>query len=167
MGYAQRDLLLRNVGDGTYANLPDWRGALTGGPRPSRGAAFGDLDGDGRLDIVVTTRNGLPMLLRNVSDNDGAWTSLTLRGRQGGATAVGAKVEVVTGDRRRYGHVVGGGSFLSQSDRALHIGLGDAIAINAVHVTWLSGLTETFTDVPIRRPVSLTQGRGTPRTRVD
>jgi hypothetical protein len=160
MSYAQRDLLLGGAGDGTFEDLTDRSGALAADPRPSRGAAFGDLDGDGRLDIVVTTRNGPPMLLRNVSDGDGAWTSLTLRGARG-VTAVGARVEVVTGDCRQYGHVVGGGSFLSQSDLALHVGLGDAPAIDAVHVMWPSGLVETFTEVAIRRPVTLTEGHGT------
>ena len=158
--YGQRNLLLVNAGDGTFANRSDKAGPPFGALHPSRGAAFGDLDGDGDVDVVVTNRNGPPQLLRNADDSARAWTRLMLRGVDSNPSAVGARVEVSADGRRQYGHVTGGGSFLSQSDLALHFGIGEAAALDVVTVTWPTGLTEAFRDLPVRRTIAVTEGQG-------
>src|SRR5262249_21237449 len=104
-------------------------------PRMGRGLVVGDIDNDGRLDVLILSPNQPLAYLHNRSEA-GRHVSLRLEGRTSNRDAVGAKVVVVAGGRRRVAQRVGGGSYQSASDSRLHFGLGDADRIEAIEVTW-------------------------------
>ncbi|MPZ19698.1 MAG: CRTAC1 family protein [Luteitalea sp.] len=160
MTWAQRPLLFRNRGGERFEEVP---AAPSGGLATlvsARGAAFGDLDRDGRVDVVLNNHDGAPTLLHNVS-TAGHWLSLRLVGAPGGRRdAIGASVTVRAGDMSWRRDVMSGGSYCSQSDLAVHVGLGRMTRIASITVRWPSGEEEAFSVPGIDRHVTLVQGSG-------
>ena len=109
-----------------------------------RGAAFGDLDDDGDIDIVVNHKDGAPALLRNDSKNENRWIRLELQGTRSNRDAVGARVEVVVGDRTIHRQRKGGYSLESSNDPRLLIGVGRAEEVTRLTVRWPSGAVSTL-----------------------
>ena len=155
--YRQPTLLFRNLGAGTFQDVSDAAGPALQVPRPARGLASGDLDGDGHPEIVIVNVNQPPALLKNVSDGTNAIV-LKLVGIESNRSAIGARVEVSVGRRRLTQAVVGGGSYYSQSDLALHFGLGQANQVEAVRVTWPCGLRQEWTHLDANKRYVLTEG---------
>jgi enediyne biosynthesis protein E4 len=145
----QANLLLLNKGDGTYV------GVDVGTPALHRGAAFGDLDGDGRIDVVVTRLNQPPLLLRNTGGDGRNWLMLQLRGRASNRDAVGAKVRVRAGGVDQFNHVTGSVGYASTSQLAVHIGLGNAAVAEEVEVTWPSGKKQVLREVKANQFLSI------------
>jgi hypothetical protein len=116
----------------------------------ARGAAFGDLDNDGDLDVVISRLDKLPAVLLNESPPR-PWIRLELIGRRSNRSAIGATVEVHAGDRVLHRQVKGGGSYLSANDPRVLIGLGDADRVESVEVRWPSGGRSTLSDPVMRR----------------
>ena len=108
-------------------------------PRIGRGLAAGDLDGDGRPEIVALPEDGPLAVLRNRTERPGSWLRLKLVGTKSGTDAVGAIVTVRLGRTARTACRVGGGSYQSASDPRVHLGLGDARLVDALEITWPSG----------------------------
>ena len=139
--YKQRNQLFRNIGRGQYRQVT----AEVGGPflaeQSSRGAAFGDVDNDGDIDILVSVIDGRPMLLRNDSAG-GHWITLRLEGTSSNRSAIGARVTIEAGGRRQVAEVRSGGSYISHNDRRVHFGLGTAMAADKVTIRWPNGGTE-------------------------
>ncbi|MBI4601689.1 MAG: CRTAC1 family protein [Planctomycetes bacterium] len=139
--YAQPSLVHRNLGNGRFATRRLDRAASME-PRVGRGAAAGDYDGDGDLDIAVSNLNAEPFLLRNDSLRAGRWLGLRLAGTRSNRSAIGARVELRAGGRLQVREVKSGSGYLSQGDLRLLFGLGDARSIDSLVVRWPSGRVE-------------------------
>ena len=148
--YRQPTILYRNLGGGRFGDITANAGPALATPRPSRGLASGDLDGDGRPEVVVVNVNAPPELLVNQARPSGNRLWLRLEGKQSNRSAIGAKVKVVANSRTQRRDVVGGGSYYAQSDLALHFGLGEAASAD-IEVQWPSGQTQRFPGTPAGR----------------
>ncbi len=155
--YAQRTVLYRNRGDGSFMDFTDSAGPALKVPRPARGMAAGDLDGDGHPEIVVVNVNRPPSLLRTRAPEANA-ILVRLQGSDSNRSAIGARVEVAFGGRVATGAVFGGGSYLSQSDLALHFGLGGAAAVDAITIVWPRGLRQRWTRLEPNRRYLFVEG---------
>jgi len=158
--YRQRILLFHNNRDGTFSEVAADHGQALMVPRVSRGAAFGDIDNDGDIDIVIENLDGKPTILRNDGGNRNNWINIQLQGRGPNHDAIGARVKVVAGDLVQWGEVRAGGSYLSASDLRLHFGLEKRTSIDLVEVHWMGGAVESVRTVPINRFVTLQEGKG-------
>jgi enediyne biosynthesis protein E4 len=158
--YRQPKLLYINQRNGTFREASRDVGSALLIPRVSRGAAFGDLDNDGDIDIVVGDLDGPPVILRNDGGNRNNWITLELRGVRSNRLALGARVKVVAGELAQVDEVRSGGSYLSQNDLRLHFGLGKAERVDRVEIRWPSGKTEVLTNLAARSFYTVKEGEG-------
>ena len=158
--YRQRKLVFLNRQNGTFADITNSVGPAVTIPQPSRGAAFGDLDNDGRIDVVVENIDGLPMVLHNETTISNHWITFQLVGTRCNRLGLGAKVRVVAGSLSQIDEVRSGGSYLSQNDLRLHFGLGPADKVDRVEVRWLSGSTQTLQNLASDRFYIVKEGEG-------
>jgi hypothetical protein len=127
-------------------------------PRVGRGLAAGDLDNDGRIDLVIVAQNTAAAYLHNETARRSHFVTLALEGTRSNRDAVGARVTVLAGERKQTSWRVGGGSYLSASDSRLHFGLGPSEIINEIEVRWPSGQVDRFHDLPADRGYRLREG---------
>src|SRR5690606_5257947 len=155
-GYAQRKVVYRNRGDGTFDDVTDGLGPPLTTPAASRGAAFGDIDNDGDVDVLVNNVHAPPDLFRLDTGGDaGHWLSIALVGTLSHRNAIGARGTVVAGGRQFVDEVRGGGSYYAQNDFRLHFGIGSASRIERVVVRWPAGAEEVFSVDGVDRLVTL------------
>lgn len=141
--FAQRPLLFRNTHDGKFALVPAVQGSGLARLLTARGAAFGDLFNDGKIDVVINNIDGPPTLLRNVSPDHHHWVEFRLiGGPKSPRDAVGATVFLTAGGVTQRGDVLSGGSFASSSDPRVHFGLGDAASIDSLEIRWPGGSSQ-------------------------
>jgi enediyne biosynthesis protein E4 len=158
--YRQRKLVFLNRRDGTFANVSDGVGAAVTVPQPSRGAAFGDLDNDGRIDVVVENIDGSPMILHNEGVVKNHWTTIQLQGSRSNRLALGAKVRITAGTLSQVDEVRSGGSYLSQNDLRLHFGLGSTEQIDRIEIRWPSGTTQVLQNLQTDKVYTVREGIG-------
>ena len=154
--FPQRNQLFLNVGDGRFEEYVEDGGALSL-KRVSRGAAFGDYDDDGDIDVLVANVAARPTLMRN-DGASGHWVRLRLEGRDSNRAGIGTRVEVTSGGQVQTDEVRSGASYLSQSDVQLHFGLGTATSIERVVVYWPSGRVEEYADLGVNQEHLLVEG---------
>jgi len=159
-GYQQRKVVYRNLRNGRFEEITERLGAPVTTPRAGRGAAFGDVDNDGDVDVVVNNVHDTPSLYRLDIEGQTSWTELQLIGTASNRSAIGARVRIVAGGATLVREVRGGGSYYAQNDLRVHAGLGGAAKIDRVEVRWPNGKDEIFSEVPMRQIVKLVEGKG-------
>ncbi|MBI3493202.1 MAG: CRTAC1 family protein [Acidobacteria bacterium] len=158
--YDQRKALFRNLGDGRFENVTDRAGAAFTLSESGRGAAFGDIDNDGDVDVVVGNDGGRLRLLVNNIGNRNHWLGLRAVGKQG-RDMLGATVAVIRGDGSKlWRRVHSDGSYGSANDPRVLVGLGRAAENVKVRVQWPSGRAEEWPDVAVDRWITLKEGSG-------
>jgi len=159
--YAQRPLLFHNLGNGKFELVPPVEGTGLAEFSVGRGAAFGDLFNDGKIDVVINNADGVPVLLRNVNPDRHNWVELNLIGGPGSPRdAVGSTVYLSADGMRQRGDVLSGGSYLSSNDLRVHFGLGDATDGGTAEIHWPSGKKETVRLPVVNRIFTITEGQG-------
>ena len=161
--YPQRALLYRNLGTGRFEDVSLRAGAGILLKKVARGAAIGDLFHTGRQDIVVNNMHDAPTLLHNCAAPAGHSLVLSLIGTRSNRSAIGARVTVHAAGRRLIDEVRSGGSFCSQNDLRIHVGLGTLRRVDRIDVAWPSGSVEsveTVTGVDADQTVVIQEGSG-------
>lgn len=137
----QLNLLLRNEGTGRFTPIP------LGAPDMHRGAAFGDFDRDGRVDVVVTRIGGQPLLLRNKMGTGNHWIDLRLVGTRSNRDGLGAQVCVETSTGKQWNQATTSTGYASSSDPAVHFGLGGEERVRILDIRWPSGVMQRIENV--------------------
>ncbi len=142
--YRQRSLVYRNLGGGRFEDVSELTGSALGEKKSSRGAAFGDFDNDGDIDVAVMNMGEAPSLYRNDLGGSNHWAQLLLQGTKSNRAAIGAMATLYNGGRVQTRAVLSQSSFVSHNDLRLHFGLGEATKFDKVIIRWPSGAEEEF-----------------------
>jgi hypothetical protein len=156
-------VVFRNPGGGRFEELVNEAGPGIREPHSSRGAAFGDFDNDGDVDILIVNVNEPPSLLRNDMSGPDHWLKVLLVGVASNRSAIGAQVVAAYGERKQAQAVLAQSSYLSVNDRRLHFGLGSATKAN-LEIQWPNGGRESIAGVAADQLVVIREGSGVIRT---
>jgi hypothetical protein len=163
--YAQQTLLFRNLRNGKFERIGAAPGSALAQAWCSRGLAVGDLDGDGRLDVVINNADSKPTILKNVGTSASAnhWLDVCLVGDPAKKTprdAIGAIAYLTTGKLRQRQDVISGGNYASNNDIVLHFGLAEATKVDKLEIKWPDGYLETIPLAAVDKSVTITEGKG-------
>jgi hypothetical protein len=159
---AQNPVLMRNVGDGKFKVMTKRGGSYAESVHVGRGLLAGDLDNDGRTDLVLCHLNEPASILHNIAGKENHWLGLELAGSDN-RSIVGAKLTLEAGGQRQTRYAKGGASYLSASDQRHVFGLGSTGAIDKLTVKWPSGQEQVFTDLKTDRYWRITEGKQEPQ----
>jgi hypothetical protein len=158
--YAERKLLFHNLGNGRFQELGLASGPALAREEVSRGAASGDFDNDGNLDLLVTNLNGSPRLLRNEANPGGHWIRIQAVGSESNRDGFGARVRVLSGGVWQMDEIRANGSYLTASDPRLHFGLGRAQQVDEILIRWPSGTIDKIAKEAANQELVVQEGRG-------
>src|SRR5581483_3661485 len=157
--FAEPIQLFRNLGDRTFEEIADSAGLNQGALKSRRGIAFGDINNDGNLDVVVFNVGEPPSLFLNETSSANHRVLLRLIGSKSNRAAIGARVTVSTTAMAQIDEVHGGGGYNSSSDTRLHFGLGKDAVISKIEVSWPSGSKQEFHDLPADEIYQIEEGQ--------
>jgi len=160
--FAERPLLFHSMDKGTkFQLMPAVIGTGLADVIPGRGAAFGDLFNDGKIDVVINNIDHVPSLMRNVNDDKNNWVAFKLTGSgKSPRDAVGTKVFLTADGMRQRNDVLSGGSYESSNDQRPHFGVGAATKIDDVEIDWTDGKVEHITVPSVDRIFAVEEGKG-------
>jgi len=154
--YAEPNSVFRNLGNGQFEDVSATAGADFARPAPNRGLAYGDLDNDGRIDLVVTALGQPARVFRNVSENHNHWILLKLVGTKSNRMGIGAQIRVTTGNgQNQYNEVTTSTGYAASSDPRVHFGLGDSGIVKEIAIRWPSGIRQVLQNVAADRIVTV------------
>jgi hypothetical protein len=158
----QPPLLMENNGAGHFSDVGSGVSSYFDDLRSGRGAAVWDFDNDGDLDIIIShiDLRAAPVLLRNEGGNQNNWLGVTLVGDKGPASAIGAKVIVISNSHRQVLINQWATTYLSYNDPRLHVGLGKSDVVEHMEIRWPDGETEVYKQLDIDRYITIKQGSG-------
>ena len=159
-GYREPMIVFRNKGDATFEDVSKMSGVNDGQVQARRGIAFGDIDNDGNVDMVVFNQNNPPSVFLNDSKNSNHRVLIKLEGTKSNRAAIGTRVVVRTADGMQTSEVRAGGSHLSQSDLRLHFGLGKSEKVSKIEIQWPSGAREEIPNVAADTIYTIVEGTG-------
>ena len=159
--FAQPPLLFRNDGRGRFELANPEAGADFGEPLVARGAAYADYDGDGDLDILVTSNDGPARLLRNDGGNANGYLRVRLQGSRSNRDGLGARLTLTSASGRQVQMVRGGSSYCSQSETVATFGLGGDQRVDSLEILWPSGVVDTLQGLEPNREMLVVEGAGT------
>jgi hypothetical protein len=169
-GYPQQKILYRNLRNGHFEDVSPQGGSGIMVPVASRGAAFGDFDNDGDIDVVVNTVNDYPQLLRCDSRLENNWLKIKTIGTKSNRSGIGARLRCVTHSpgetkpHQQIDEVRSGGSYISQNDLRVHFGIGKAEKVELLEIRWPSGAVDTLKDVKPNQMIVVKEGTGIVRS---
>jgi len=159
VAFKQPPLLFRNAGKGRFEDVSAKAGKDFARPIVARGAAYGDYDRDGDLDILVSTNNGPAYLFRNDGGNRNNWLAVLPRGVKSNRNAIGAVVRVESASGKQWSMVRSGSSYCSASSLAIHFGLGRDPQVAAIEIEWPSGVRQRLNKVAVNQFLTVEEGR--------
>jgi hypothetical protein len=159
--YEEPPLLFRGTAKG-FQNISEQSGPIFSQPLSARGMAIGDFNNDGAIDVLISVNNGAPVLLRNNAGTQNHWLGIKLVGKKSNIDAIGARITYQAQDLKRSRMKVGGGSYLSDHDPRMVLGIGKRTKIDWMEIKWPlpGGTIERFTDLPIDRYITIVEGQG-------
>jgi hypothetical protein len=158
--YKQRNLVHHNNRDGTFSEVGAELGPPFAEKRTGRGAAFGDIDNDGDVDVIINNLDGAAQLLRNDGGNANNSVLIKTIGAKSNRNGIGARVSVVSGDVKQVEEVYSGGTYISQNDLRLHFGLEKQSKVDLIEVRWPNGTVEKITGASANKILTIKEGQG-------
>ncbi len=158
--YKDRAILYQNLGNGKFRDISRDSGPALTELHSARGAAFGDINNDGAVEVAINNQNEPPSLLKQAANPPGHWVILKLMGTRSNRSAIGARVKLLAGGHLQLGEVRSGGSYLSQNDLRLHFGLGQAAKIDKLDIVWPSGTKQMLTDQAADQTLTIAEEPG-------
>ncbi|HXU33747.1 MAG TPA: CRTAC1 family protein, partial [Thermoanaerobaculia bacterium] len=158
--YRQPPLLFRNLGKGRFEPVGASMGKDFNRPIVARGAAYGDYDRDGDLDVAIATNGGPAYLFKNDGGNRSRWLRVRAVGTRSNRDGIGTVVKVTTASGTQWQTIHSGSSYCSQSELALTFGLGKDEKVKAIELIWPSGVKQRFIDVAGNREIVVDEAKG-------
>jgi len=161
--YATPNVVLRNLGNGKFQDVSATAGEAFQLPAVHRGMAVGDLDNDGKMDVVVVALNSQAKVFHNISQNGNHWILLQLRGTKSNRMGIGARIRLTGEDgSKQYSEVTTSVGYASSSDSRVHFGLGASKSAKEIEVLWPSGIRQVLENVQGDRLVSIEEPSSSP-----
>jgi enediyne biosynthesis protein E4 len=145
--YKMRNAIVRNLGNGKFEDVSGTAGKDFQHAAAHRGVAFGDLNNDGRIDIITNSLGAEPEIFINRTQNGHHWLLVELEGTRSNRDGLGAKIAIIAGGKSQYNHATTSVGYGSSSDRRVHFGLGTESRVETLEVVWPSGARQSFRDV--------------------
>ncbi len=159
-GYRQTKIVYLNRSQGKFEDVTKRIGGALLQPKVGRGAAFGDYDQDGDIDVLVNNVNEKPSLYKTISSTGNHWISIRALGVRSNRSGIGARIRCQVGQMELIGEVRSGGSYYSQGQLAVHFGLGQATKIDVLEIRWPGQGVDRFEEVPVDQFLYVEEGRG-------